>query len=281
MKLRKNGLLKELESVKEWLEENKLSLHLGKTESILFGTKRKLKKVSSLKVKCNNVILEAKTSVKYLGATLDQDLSGITMGLAGITMGLAAVKKINSGLKFLYRKACFLGTKERKLVCTALLQSKFDYSCNTWYRSVLKSVKNKLQTAQNKIVRYILDYEPRHHLVCADFKKLRFLDVESRVDYLCLNIMFTIFKETAPAYMLDYIPRNFQSHCTRQSLNTFVLPHVKSHGSLSFKWNGVRLWNSLPNFLKCATSKDSFKYKCKKFLFDKMVKKESMDYIMY
>ena len=36
-------LKSELESVSEWLCENKLSLHLGKTESILFGTKHNLK----------------------------------------------------------------------------------------------------------------------------------------------------------------------------------------------------------------------------------------------
>ena len=35
----------ELESCSKWLVDNKLSLHLGKTESILFGSKRKLKKV--------------------------------------------------------------------------------------------------------------------------------------------------------------------------------------------------------------------------------------------
>ena len=31
-------LSRELESVSEWLVENRLSLHLGKTESILFGS---------------------------------------------------------------------------------------------------------------------------------------------------------------------------------------------------------------------------------------------------
>ena len=35
----------ELESCSKWLVDNKLSLHLGKTESILFGSKRKLKKI--------------------------------------------------------------------------------------------------------------------------------------------------------------------------------------------------------------------------------------------
>ena len=36
-------LSKELESRKQWIMDNKLPLHLGKTESILFGSKRKLK----------------------------------------------------------------------------------------------------------------------------------------------------------------------------------------------------------------------------------------------
>ena len=39
----------ELEAVNDWLIDNKLSLHLGKTESILFVSKRKLAKHSELK----------------------------------------------------------------------------------------------------------------------------------------------------------------------------------------------------------------------------------------
>ena len=35
-----NILSSELESIREWLIDNQLSLHLGKTESILFGSKR-------------------------------------------------------------------------------------------------------------------------------------------------------------------------------------------------------------------------------------------------
>jgi len=37
-------LSKEHQSVSEWLVDNKLSLYLGKTESILFGSKIRLKK---------------------------------------------------------------------------------------------------------------------------------------------------------------------------------------------------------------------------------------------
>ncbi len=40
----------ELKSCSEWLVDNKLSLHLGKTECIIFGSKRKLKKVNDFKI---------------------------------------------------------------------------------------------------------------------------------------------------------------------------------------------------------------------------------------
>ena len=45
-----NKLGKVLESCSELLVDNKLSLHLGKTECILFGSKRKLKKVKDFTV---------------------------------------------------------------------------------------------------------------------------------------------------------------------------------------------------------------------------------------
>ena len=43
-------LQKELEVVSDWLVDNKLSLHLGKTESILFGSKSRIKPQSNLQV---------------------------------------------------------------------------------------------------------------------------------------------------------------------------------------------------------------------------------------
>ena len=45
-------LSRELESLSEWLEENRLSLHLGKTQSILFGSKKRLRTSNKLHVVC-------------------------------------------------------------------------------------------------------------------------------------------------------------------------------------------------------------------------------------
>merc|ERR1712081_62848 len=65
----------ELNSFRQWLIDNKLSLHLGKTESILFGSKRKLRKVNSFVVRCGQIKVTIVKSVKYLGLQIDNDLS--------------------------------------------------------------------------------------------------------------------------------------------------------------------------------------------------------------
>ena len=72
-------LSRELESVSEWLVENRLSLHLGKTESILFGSNKRLAKRKELYITCNGNDIESGAKITYLGVTLDQNLSGSSM----------------------------------------------------------------------------------------------------------------------------------------------------------------------------------------------------------
>ena len=139
---------KELESCSEWLIDNKLSLHLGKTECILFGPKRKLKTVTDFQIACHGHIIKSQSSVKYLGIDIDENLSG-----ESIVNGI--IKKVNSRLRFMYRKANCLSAETRKTLSMALIQCHFDYSCSSWYASVSQSLKNKLQVAQNKTVRFI------------------------------------------------------------------------------------------------------------------------------
>ena len=119
-------LSRELESIREWLIDNRLSLHLGKTESILFGSKRKLKNNKTIQVQCGNESLTCKSNVKYLGLILDQSLNG------EITVD-NVVKKSNAKIKFLYRQAKNVSQETKKLLTSALIQCHFDYACSAWY----------------------------------------------------------------------------------------------------------------------------------------------------
>jgi hypothetical protein len=62
-------LSSELKSVKDWLIDYKLSLHLGETQSIVFGTRNTLCKCNTLNIVCNGIVIESKQTVTYLGVT--------------------------------------------------------------------------------------------------------------------------------------------------------------------------------------------------------------------
>ena len=71
-----NKLGKVLESCSSWLVDNKLSLHLGKTECMLFGPRKTLRKITNFQVVCNGHVIKANDKVKYLGLSIDSLLNG-------------------------------------------------------------------------------------------------------------------------------------------------------------------------------------------------------------
>ena len=90
-------------SLCDWFVDNKLSIHFGddKTKAILFSPKSKAKNADQLNIAYHGINIKQHRSVKYLGCVLDQCLSGELMATQ-------VVSKINSRLKFLYRKNRFL-----------------------------------------------------------------------------------------------------------------------------------------------------------------------------
>ena len=124
---------------------------------MIFGTKNKLKNVESFKVKCDDDEIKNVNCIKYLGLQIDNNLSGEN-----------AVKNIlnkaNSRLKFLYRHREMLNLSTRKTLSSALIQCHFDYSCSAWYPSINKTLRDKLQIAQNKMIRFILNLNNRSHI---------------------------------------------------------------------------------------------------------------------
>ena len=129
--------------------------------------------------------------------------------------------------------AQYLYNNDVTLLFSALVNPHFEYACNAWYRSVNANVKHKLQTAQNKMIIYLLNYGCRRHVVFNDFNKSNCLDISARVDYMTLNLMFNIFNNVAPSYMCD-INLISHRHNTRQSDSAYVFPRVKGQGSQYF-----------------------------------------------
>ena len=184
----------ELEAVNDWLIDNKLSLHLGKTESILFGSKRKLAKHSELNIKCGNLQIMPKSDIRYLGPDIHQSLDG------EITAD-KVIKKANSRLKFLQRKGRYLNVYTKKLLVSALIQCHYDYACSSWYLGLTKHTKQRLQITQNKIIRNVLNLSPRSHIGANEFQEVNWLPINCRVFQIIVNHMFRILNGKSPIYL--------------------------------------------------------------------------------
>ena len=125
----------------DWFVDNKLKIHLGedKTKCILFGTKCRLNKVSSLDIKYGGIHIKQYHTVTYLVCLLEETLPGESIALK-------VINKINSRLRFIYRKNRFLSPPLRRLLCNSLIQSHFD--CSVCYPNLKKRLKSKLQILQ-------------------------------------------------------------------------------------------------------------------------------------
>ena len=132
-------------SCSDWLVDNKLSLHLGKTECILFGPKRKLKKVKYFKVTCFNHVIESTSSVKYLGLNIDNFVPWEIVFNS-------ILSKVNARLKFMHCHSSSLSSRARKNLCTALILCHFDYSCSSWYAGITKCLKKKYKLHKIKLI---------------------------------------------------------------------------------------------------------------------------------
>ena len=252
-----NALSKELTRICTWLTDNKLSIHLGKTESILFGSKPKLRKADSFTVKVGDNVITRKDEITYLGCILEANLSGDKMAAH-------VIKKVHQRTRFMYRIAPLVNKKTLKTLVGALIQPLYDYAAPSWYFNSSMALKTRLQTAQNKLVRLLHGLNPRAHLNPSHFVRLNWLKVISRVRQLALVQVFKIrTSKQTPKYLQNYFKNTSEVHNynTRGSAtNISKTSCVQTNkGLISFSFYAINMWNNLPKVAKECKSLLSFK----------------------
>ena len=250
-----------LDSCNRWLVDNKLSLHLGKTECVIFGSRRRLSKVSDVKVECAGHTIVAKKSVRYLGIEIDQYVSGEEIANH-------VLHKANARLKFLYRQANYLNQNCRKLLCSALIQCLFDYASSSWFSGLNSKFKNKLQITQNKMVRFITSRGPRSHVGQQERSKIGYLNVADRVKFLRLCHAQKVFNNSCAPYPHDHFEKVSEVHrySTRSSTYNFRVQKIKGAATSTFFNCAIHDWNSLPDEIKKIKQMSMFKSAIKRHL---------------
>ena len=137
-------------------------------------------------------------------------------------MALNVVNKINNKLKFLYRKNSFLTSALTRLLCNALIQPHFDYTCSAWYPNLTKKLKHGIQTTQNKCMRFCSKLDKLKHISYEDFERLNWLPVTYRFKQCVNTIVFKYFNEQCPNYLNEVfdvaVENNYQLRGSFQKL---------------------------------------------------------------
>ena len=159
----------------------------------------------------------------------------------------------------------------------SLIQCHFDYACSFWYSALTQSLKNRLQTTQNKMIRFVMDLDNWSHICPNLFQYLNWLPVEKRVNQITLSHVFKVKSGTAPDYLQDsFVPiSSVHNHSTTLRVTAcastdstfsfsfrdsgcFSLPKVKGFGKKSFAYLGCNLWNDLPFHIKHSSASKDF-----------------------
>lgn len=257
-----NRLGNELANCKRWLIDNRLSLHMGKTECLLFGTSRKLKRVGNFSLTCEGEPIKQVSTVKYLGVELDETMSGEAHGKK-------LVSKCVGRISFLYRYSSLLDEKTRAILCSALIQPYIDYCCSSWYSSLSAKLRQQIDVLQRRMVRFVFSYGPRFHVDSSHLKRLSWMSISDRVGYFKRMHVFKIRQGLAPSYLTERFTRVEERHTynTRGSGRNFSVSDEICGSLVSFSYTAVKLWNQLPDDLKEARTLTFFKKKLKEFIF--------------
>lgn len=231
---------------------------MGKTESMLFGTSRRLKQVREFQVTCDGMAVNRVASVKYLGVKLDENLSFKAHATE-------VINKCAGRIAFLYRNSSVLDFNSRKILCNSLVQPYLDYCSSTWYSSITQCLKNRLDVLQRRMVRFIHSKESHFHVGSNDLRHLGWLTIPDRVKFFKL-----IQVEKAPPYLSQsFFPiTQRHTHNTRRSSNDFFVSKDLNRSFSSFAFTAVEHWNGLPSSLKGIDSLHTFKSKLKESMFE-------------
>ena len=171
-------------------------------------------------------------------------------------MTLNIVSKINTRLKFLYRKIKFLSPQLRRLLCNALIQPHFDYACSVWYPNLNKKIKTKLQLC----LLFCLQLDNQAHVGITEFKQINWLPVNYRFRQRLAANVFKFFDDKCPLYMKDIFDKNCISQAsTRNSTMKLSQPLRRTNnGQHCISFLAPSVWNNLPNELKRCTNLNTF-----------------------
>jgi hypothetical protein len=252
-----------MKCVKEWMDSNRLKMNDCKTEFILFGSLVQLQKCHTCELNVNRTMVKRSKSVKYLGATLDENLTLKHHITKKCQIAMFNIQRIKNIRRWLTMEAA-------KSVVQALVLSHLDYANSILY-GLPKCDMKRLQRVQNIAAKLVLQ-RSKYDSSTQARKDLHWLPVEARIEFKILCTVHKCLHDRAPLYLISL----FVKHRARPGLrsadkNLLRVPKTvrKTFADRSISVSGPVLWNSLDKSIRDIEDHELFRQKLKTILFKK------------
>lgn len=227
----------ELLNINKWLDLNKLSLNVAKTNFIVFDTMDYNDRIY-LDTNSTNAFIDESKTIKYLGLMVDNKLC--------FNEHIELIKKkVAKRIGAMYRCKNLLPLKYRKMFANALMLPLFDY-LDTIYSKACKTKLNDLDVLYKKVAKIALDVPTRESSLIV-YRDMNWLPLHLRRQVHLSAYMYRIINGTSPSNCMNKF--KFISGGSRDSTKCNLYTH-KSKTLKDFYYLGAKCWNVLPTHLR-------------------------------
>ena len=252
----------ELNHLKQWLQGNKLSLNVLKTQALVVGSQPKMKKITNKTVDhpqffVGDSHVENVDRTKYLGVIIDRNLSWEEH-----VNNLRT--KVSRAIGFLKYSRKFLPQNTLSKMYRGIVEPHFRYCCSVWGCCGVTKLQT-LQKLQNRAARIVTKSRfdtPAMALI----HNLNWPTVSDIVRSETATTMYKSLNGLVPEYLSDLFVKN-STRNVRKLRNTetdLSLPLRKTNnGQKAISFRGPKLWNHLELDVKQAPSLATIKKRFK------------------
>ena len=235
----------DLKHLVHWLNANKTSLNVKKTEMVIFKSKQK-KVDGDLKIKLCGKRLYPTESVKYLGVKIDTNLNW-EHHVNDLSM------KLNRANALLFKMRKYVSLKILRSIYFAIFDSYLSYCCLVWAQN--SSTIQRIVILQKKAVR-IINFQPKNSHTSPLFKQSSILKFQ---DKICLenkslnNLLPSVFNTW---FVFSSDQHSYETSSSTQGILIKLFYKTNRYGKYSITISAAESWNKIQKQLKDILLKD-------------------------
>ena len=255
----------DMKNLANWLNSNKISLNVQKTELVIFKNKRKILE-NPIKITLSGKRLYPTNNVRYLGIKIDENLTW-KEHIEYIST------KLNRANALLYKIRTFVKSKTLRTIYFAIFESHLNYANLVWGQNC--SSTQRIFTLQKKAIR-IISFQNRNSHSSPFFKENMILKFHDKIKIDNIVFINKSLNNSLPSVFFNWFKfcSDIHNYETSSSANDHLFKQsyrTNAYGKYSLKISAIDSWNEIQDQMGMITLKDLNSKELKELLNKKFI----------